>query len=370
MLTFEKLADLERALRDKTVLSVYVNGTNSDPATRDRWTVDLRHSFDDIESWLRGSSHSEREAFAKCREMALKELNAVPPTKEKGWTGFFTVDGPSYVGTLPVPVQTLAAWSTGACVAPFIRALKENRPVIVTVVDHSRARIFRYVEGEVELVESLERKLIADQPYHMGRPARVGFSSNTRGRTGTDAAQREEQSATNHMLAETASRIGTLAHDGAWIVIGGIPDVATAALHQLPPDAAARALRAEHLDVHATEAQVAQCARDYASTLRNADDLKRIEEAVSAAESGRAGAIGVVDTQKALDMAQVRELFITQKFLENHAADANDAVRRAIDEGAVIEHVSGEAAVRLDALGGMAARLRYAPAREAALQGT
>jgi hypothetical protein len=369
MLTFEKLVDLERALREKTVLSVYVNGTSSDPATRDRWSVDLRHSFDDIESWLRGSSHSEREAFAACREMALKELRALPPTRERGWTGFFTADGPSYVGTLPVPVQTLAAWSTGACVAPYIRALKENRPVIVTVVDRTQARIFRYVEGEVALVESFERKLIADQPYHMGHPPRVGFSSNTRGRTGTDAAQKEELSATNHMLAEIASRIGILAHDGAWIVVGGIPDVATAALRQLAPAAATRSMRAEHLDVHATEAQVAECARDSASKLRDADDLKRIEEAVSAAETGRAGAIGVMDTQKALDLAQVRELFITQKFLENHAADANGAVRRAMDEGAVVEHVSGEAAARLDALGGMAARLRYAPAREAALQG-
>ena len=370
MLTFKDLVAHEHALREMTVLSVYVDGANSDPATRDRWSVDLRHSFTDIESWLNGSPHSEREAFAACREMALKELNALPPnTGARGWIGFFTADGPAYVGTLPVPVQTMAAWSTGACVAPCIRALKENRPVMVAVVDHTRARIFRYVEGEVVLVESVERKLIADQPYHMGRPPRAGFSSGTRGRSGTDAAQREERSATNHMLAEAASRIGVLAHDGAWIVIGGIPDVATAALRQLAPNAAARAMRAEHLDVHATEAQVAECARDSASQLRDADDLKRIEGAVSAAMTDGAGVIGVVDTLKALAMAQVRELFITQKFLENHAADANDAVRRAMDEGAVVEHVSGNAAVRLDELGGVAARLRYAPPRQEALQG-
>ena len=110
--------------------------------------------------------------------------------------------------------------------------------MIVAVADHSQARIFRYVEGEIAFVESVERKLMADQPYHMGRPPRAGFSSNTRGRTGTDAAQKEEQSATSHMLAETASRIGALAKDSAWIVIGGIPDVATAALRQLAPDAA------------------------------------------------------------------------------------------------------------------------------------
>lgn len=365
MLTYQGLVDLERALRDKTVLSVYVNGENSDPATRDRWRADLRHSFDDIESWLRESSHAERENFAACRDAALKELAGfVPNLGERGWTGFFTADGPYHLGTVPVAIPTMAAWSTGACVAPYIRALKENRPVLVAVVDSTQARLFRYVEGQVNLLETVERKAAVDQPYHMSSPPRTGFHTGTRGRAGTDAAQKEEQNATDRMLSNVAERIGTLATDGAWIVIGGIPVVATAALAQLAPDAAARAMKAEHLDVHATDAQVSECARDSASKLRDTDDLKRIEEAMSAAESGGAGAIGVVDTKRALDLAQVRELFITEKFLENHAADANAAVQRAMDEGAAVEHVSGEAAVRVDALGGMAARLRYAPPRE------
>jgi hypothetical protein len=259
----------------------------------------------------------------------------------------------------------VAAWSTGACVAPYIRALKENRPILVAVVDSTKARISRYVEGAVQPVETVERKATVDQPYHMSSPPRTGFHSGTRGRAGTDAAQKEDQNATDRMLAETAFRIGALATDGAWIVIGGIPVVATAALAQLAPDAAARATRAEHLDVHATDAQVAECARESASRLRDAEDLRRIDEAISAASSGGAGAIGIVETQRALELAQVRELFITQKFLENQAADADAAVRRAMDEGAIVEHVSGEAAARVDALGGMAARLRYAPPREA-----
>lgn len=371
MLTYGNLVDLERALRDKTVLSVYVNGENSDPATRDRWRADLRHSFDDIESWLRGSSHSERETFAACRDRALKELNGFPPNSgERGWAGFFTADGPYHLGAVPVAVSTLAAWSTGPCIAPYIRALKENRPVLVAVVDSTQARLFRYVEGEVKLLETVERKATVDQPYHMSSPPRTGFHTGTRGRAGTDAAQKEEQNATDRMLAEATSRLGALAIGGAWIVVGGIPFVATTALGLLAPDLAARATRAEHLDVHATDAQVAECARESASKLRDAEDLRRIEEAVSLASSGGAGAIGIVDTQRALELAQVRELFITQKFLENQAADADAAVRRAMDEGAIVEHVSGEAAARVDALGGMAARLRYAPPREAMLSST
>jgi hypothetical protein len=40
-------------------------------------------------------------------------------------------------------------------------------------------------------------------------------------------------------------------------------------------------------------------------------------------------------------------------------AEAEELVRAAIDQGAMVEHVSGEAAERLDAHGGVAARLRY-----------
>jgi hypothetical protein len=40
-------------------------------------------------------------------------------------------------------------------------------------------------------------------------------------------------------------------------------------------------------------------------------------------------------------------------------ADAEEAVRQALDQGASVEQVAGEAAEKLDEHGGVAARLRY-----------
>jgi hypothetical protein len=67
----------------------------------------------------------------------------------------------------------------------------------------------------------------------------------------------------------------------------------------------------------------------------------------------------------ALDQRRVRDLYITHRYLETHAAEAEGAVRSAIDQAASVEEVSGVAAAQLDAHGGMAARLRYRLASEA-----
>ena len=73
---------------------------------------------------------------------------------------------------------------------------------------------------------------------------------------------------------------------------------------------------------------------------------------------GRA-ALGPAATRDALACRSVRELYITGCYLAEHIAEAEDAIRRALDQGALVEQVSREAAARLDEHGGMAARLRF-----------
>jgi hypothetical protein len=361
MLTYPDLVRLERALRDRTVLTVYVNGESTDPAMRSRWRLDLRHSFDDIESWLRDSSHSEREAFAACRAMALDELEDFPGAiGAPGWAAFITTGGVFDASTVSVPVPTMAAWSTGPCLSPYVRAIKEARPVIVAVMNGRKARLFRYVDRQAELVDTVRAHVVAEPPSHMGGPPRPGFHSGTRGSTGADEAQRELLEGTQHMQTQVARRIAVLANAEGWIVIGGIPSAARATLDRLAPDLAVRAMPAPSLDVHASPAQVAECAREAASTLRNAYDAQRVRDAMQESErDGGYGATGVVETMRALEEARVCELYVTLNYVLNHAADAEAAIRLAFDHGALVEHVSGEGAEKLDSVGGLAARLRY-----------
>jgi release factor family 10 len=360
MLTYKNLVELETSLRGRSVLSVYVNGEEPDPAKRRRWRVDLRNSLNDIQSWLEGSSHAEREAFLTCRRMLLEQLDAMRGiVRGPGWAGFYTTDGASHTGPVPAPVPTMAVWSTGPCLTPYVRALKESRPVVVMVADGRKVRIFRYAARAITAVETIHAKPRVEHPTHMGAPPRPGFHTGTRGTAGADEAQRELHEGTMHMLHQAVNKVAQLATDSAFIVVGGIPTVARALLRLLPMDVA-RAMHAERLDVHATKAEVAEVARQSASLMRNAEDSQLIGEALAGAAGNGRGVTGSLDTQRALAQGRARDVYFTQTFLENHSADAEVIVRLALGTQAQVEHVSGVAAARLDEVGGIAARLRYA----------
>jgi hypothetical protein len=359
MLNHADLTKLEHALRDRTVLSVYINGEVANAAARGQWRTELRNSLDAIAGLLSKASHAEREDFSATRELALKHVeNFLPGEDSPGWMGLFTPREVHHAGVVPVPVPTVATWAKGANLAPSIRVLKESRPVLIAVADRTRVRIHRYVERSISLAASVDREVHIDQAYHMSRPAPQGFSSGTRGTAGSDAAQREMRKGTDTMLAEAAAKIEELGGGDAWVLVGGIPVVASALHGRLSQRLEARAAVIS-MDVHAPDAALAESAREHASRLRARDDLERVEHVVSAKARGGTGAVGVKDIERALVNGQVRELYLTSAFVHDHNDEAVDAIRRAFDEGAKVEHVSGDAAQRLDAAGGIAARLRF-----------
>ncbi len=359
MLNHAELTKLEHALRDRTVLSVYINGENSNAAARGQWRTELRNSLDAISELLSQASHSEREDFAATRDLALKQVEEfVPGEDAPGWMGLFTAREVHHSGVVPVPVPTVATWANGANLAPCIRVLKEARPVLVVVADRARVRVHRYVDRTISLVDSFDREVNVHTAYYMSRPAPQGFSSGTRGTPGADAAQRELRKGTDAMFAEAAAKIDELAGHDAWVLVGGIPVVASALAGRLSQRLSTRT-SVISLDVHAPDATLAEAAREHASRLRAREDLERVDEVVAAKARGGAGAVGVKDIERALVNGQVRELYLTSAFVQDHSDEAVEAIRRAFDEGARVEHVSGDAAQRLDAAGGIAARLRF-----------
>ena len=71
--------------------------------------------------------------------------------------------------------------------------------------------------------------------------------------------------------------------------------------------------------------------------------------------------MGPADTRTALLQASVRELYLTHRYLQEHASEAEEAIRAALEQDAEVEEVSGHAAALLDEHGGMAAGLRFRP---------
>jgi hypothetical protein len=359
MLTTSQLVSLERSLRGKRVLSVYLDGTAKDPAQQRSWRVQLDHSLDDLRSWLSGSPRGEREELEQCLRRLDEALAAFPASiGAPGWAAFIAADRVHEASSLPVPMPTQAVWSTGACVAPYFRALKELRPVVLAIADATRADVYRYDVGTLDHVETVRAHHTVRAPQHMGDRPRMGYHPGVRGTAGRDEAQRSLLAGTHRMLTQAAERVKQVAGADAWIVTGGIPEVAQHLADRLAEFAGYRALTVP-LDIHATDAELTMAAHAAASTLRNASDAARIAEIVDIGEASGLGALGPAATRETLQQGRVRELYITHQYLADHAAEAEAAVRSAIDQSASVEEVSGIAAARLDTHGGMAARLRY-----------
>jgi hypothetical protein len=165
--------------------------------------------------------------------MAEERLESFRGTvRAPAWVGFFTPQGEQYAAPLPVEMTTRAIWSTGPSLTHYVRSLKELRPVVVAVSDARRVRLFRYADRAAVFLETLRAQVSIEPAAHISRPPRAGFHTDTRGKSGADAAQKELQEGLTRLLAETADRIAILAEPDAWVVVGGIPTVAVATLER------------------------------------------------------------------------------------------------------------------------------------------
>lgn len=360
MLSYLELVRLERTVREQPVLSVYLDGTAEDFAVQHRWRTELDNALKDLRNWLEGSSRKEREMFERCVTQLEQQLASFEHgIGSPGWAAFITGDGVRNAESLSVAVPTMVMWNTGASVAPYIRALKQARTVIVTLVDARQARLYRYRGGALEKVKTLRRQGIVEPEAHMGRPAGPGFHAGTRGGTRRDEAQRELLEGTARLLREAAADALEYAGLDGWMVVGGIRGTASKLAQRLRAAAPDRVLHMESLDVRASAAEVVAAARRGAATLQERWDVRRIDDIIESMEPNGFVAVGPGSSRHALEQFRVDELFLTDRYVDDNMASAEEAVRRAFDQGAVAEELSGAAGRRLDAFGGVAARLRY-----------
>jgi hypothetical protein len=369
MMTSHALQDLERRLRDERVLSVYVDARVTDPAMRNAWRPALTAAV-----------RAERARLTDAAELAAFDRAAgflddpVPPLTGAwgpvGWVAFLTASGPRYAAALPVRVPTLVVWRDGLVVSPYLRALKQHRPVIVALVDSRSARLYRYALGmlaplpDIAISTAERADAPAKSPSLRGTSypgARSASYPGARSALSTERGDRSRRKTFERLATTLAARLTSLAGDDGWVLIGGTPEWARLAGEAMPVHLADRTMVSLTLDGDRPEPEIARAAREAASTLR-ADwgraMLRRLLERAGAA--GRAAA-GIPATQRALREHAVDQLVLSPAFVRTNADLAEDAVRAALAQGADVEVLSSDAATQLDdAAGGVAAQLRFA----------
>jgi hypothetical protein len=360
VLTYDELVVLEEALRNEQVLSVYVDGTVTDPARKRNWRLELEREVRAVRKRVAQAPAEERKSFERCASILSEQvIGMTGAVGAPGWVAFVTTAGVERAESLAVPVRTQVTWGHGIRVSPYIRVLKQARPVVVCLADASEVKIYRYWDAQLERLKPVEARPRREPAYHLGHPPLEHFHPGVRGATGHDAAHDASEVAATRMLASAAERSLRYAHNEGYILVAGVPRIRAQAAEMIGRQAAGRVLEIEPLDVHATESEIIAAASAGASRLRNQNDLSLVRQLLDLAGPNGYAALGALATKHAIERSNVRELLLTARYLDEHPEDAEEAVRAAMRQGASVEHVSGKAAEQLDQHGGIAARLRF-----------
>jgi hypothetical protein len=150
MLSHDEVVRLNQELAGTKILSVYLNAEETDPAVRRGWRVRLNPMLKALDDGLKGAPEAERTSARAAAALLLRELDGYDGLLPgRGWAGLATPDRLWHAAPLPAPMPDLARWEDGAHVAPYLRAMKQSRPVAVVLADSRHARVFRYTHGEV-----------------------------------------------------------------------------------------------------------------------------------------------------------------------------------------------------------------------------
>jgi hypothetical protein len=354
MLSLKRLATLRENFADTRILTVYVDAEEHDPSLRNAWRTRLQTNLATLAEDL---PTGERDAFEQARRRLMLHLRsrkgALPG---RGWVGFVTPAAVQLWEELPAAMPDLARWGTGPVLTPWLRALKQERAVLVALVDSRRARLLRYRHGVITQESDTRADTHAEDLTDRNMSKRPARSSGVRGETATDAADRLLRQETARLVdAIAASILG--ADADAFIVIGGSAAATAMLQRQLPADE--RIHVEPGLQVGMSLPQVKEVIEPLASRLTQRRQRELVHSITELAGAGNRGAVGAIGTAHAAERGQVDLLLLTPSFMRADEQRAEEIVAHVLSNGGEVDVAGGEVADELDAAGGIAARLRY-----------
>lgn len=360
MVTDDVVVRLNQELAGTKVLSVYLHAEENDPAERRAWRLRLASRLKDVEEALADAPKEEKRAFAAAVELIEEELEQYTGyLPDRGWVGFATSDRLWHASPLPAPMPDLVRWEDGAHMAPYVRALKQARPVTVVVLDRKHARFCEYVQGELTEGEVLKSNSAVVDGQPEGSSKRAGGSSGQRGESRTDAVQRSEEAATQRMLRDVVERTEAAAKSGHLLVVGGSSEVVSSLIRSLSDRARDRTMEIPSISADTSGAELKDAVEEAASALSLRLQRELVADVINTTRSAGRACLGHEQTERAIQAGAVDTLIFSRSFARNHPGAVEQLVDGALQQGGSVEEISEAASTELDREGGIGARLRF-----------
>lgn len=369
MLTRRDLATLARAHEEDLVLSVYIARDSADPGTRGIWRLRLEGELEAIRAGLERDTPQDLSAFERARARVMSALDAFGRVlPHDGWSAFATSDRLVHTQRLPFAPQDLVRWRQGIYAAPYVRALKSDRSVVVALLDRWHARLFEYHGGQTSRAGELAADRSSVDASDVGISHRSSFSSSRpmrggvrmkgmRGVTRTDYAKGLLEEESQRLRKNVVAAILEMAGAEGAVALCGTPKATAAVRKALEKMLHGRVVEISEPSFDSTDAEIGAAAAGAASELTRIRQARLLE---GCSETPERGSMGWNRTYRALAAGAVDTLLVARALIETTPDDAERLVRLALAQGADVEELGEEIGARLwQEADGVAARLRF-----------
>ena len=332
---------------DLPVISLYLN-LQADQHGKDNFTSYVRKELI-IGSFAEAADPPVRESFDRDVERIVAYVTTEIPPEANG-LALFACSGLGDlfdVILLDAPIaRHRVTVSSQPELYPLELALDQSPRYAVVFADSHLARLFVFGHGRLLSAEFVEGR-------HVRRSAGGGWSQSR--------FQRHVDTVQASHARELVGALNRLVRDEQveYIVLAGDEVNVPLVKRELSNELAAKLIDVIKLEAHSSEHDIQVAAAE--AVRRHDAEMDRVvvEAALGDGHAAGMATVGLVDTIRALDNGQVRELCLTvaESFGDDSSVSADDLVRRAHRTSAPIRFI--EDAILLAEVEGIAATLRF-----------
>jgi hypothetical protein len=357
------------------VLTIVINVDQSFSVNRNReFEIPVNSKLRLIETRLK--EKDEVEQFARCAEHGRQLIQAYRP-HSKSLMLFLQANGSVTTRELNVPMDTEVFWADTPHIQPLIEAGDEYEEILIVLLDGRESRFLTSRMGNI--TEHPEVR----NPYPTSHTQAPGHDRQK----SQPVFHRKADEREHHYLKAVSEMAETLAASRAInrIVLAGGDGTCKELFALLSSDVRKRVISISVLPVQASLEQVADIVVRAQFRAEREYEVAKVASLLDRAGAHDKAVTGLAATTEALSEGRVHELVYAQGFapgaavcgkcgstavnqptcpvchsVASPAGDAMDLIiGAALDTGAAIEQVRGEAAEKLNVSGGIGAFLRY-----------
>lgn len=358
MLTTNTIRDL---LTDapNPVLSLYLHvdpGYQPNQNEPRGWTIHVKNALRDVENEL---GEDNATLYKNIRQSVENFVADYTPT---GKSLALFVGEDDYLEAFDIPVAIKNQHAFGDIdLVPMLWALDEYERYLVVLVDSEEARFMSAYLGRATTDDTLS---IDFDDYDFGQHAFVDARSGREGMyrqsSGGDNFEDMKAEHTRRFHSTVAEQVRDImtGMQSERIILGGNEKAAHQVKDLLHGTMQNKVVDILPIPMSANDSQVSKAIQETALTYEREQEMTLIDEVIGFAKSGGRGAIDMDVIEDALGRQQV-ELLILPYPMDDETVAAN-LTRQALQAGAAVELVHGNAAARLTHEAPAAVRLYYA----------